>query len=126
MLRRLALLIVLTLPSVGNSQTRVWKRALPIAVYSVALNPLSDGKIIFAGPGGFDGIYRSNDGGATWSDNLTEGLKPEINGVHQIYCIPSDTSVVLALTPNRLYRSTNGGYSWYIVSDTIGGVDGES
>lgn len=126
MIRTLTLVFLLIIPCCAFSQGYVWKRSLPVPVNSIAFNPLSSGKIIFAGPAGFDGIYRSNDGGITWEDNLTNGLNPPINGVHQIFCVPNDTSIVLALTPNRLYRSTNGGYSWYIVNDTIGGVDGES
>ena len=118
--------IVVALSSVCFGQQYHWRRALPVPCNSVTFNPLSNGKVLFAGPGyGTSGIYRSDDGGLTWTfHNSPVSLFP-MTYVHQMFCVPSDTNVVLAVTPNLLFRSTNGGISWYVVSDTLGGIDGE-
>jgi hypothetical protein len=108
------------------AQNYHWRRALPASCRAVAFNPLSKGQILFAGPGReTDGIFRSDDAGATWTLHDTPGLTIPMNNIHQIFCVPGDTSVVLAVSPEELYRSTDGGFNWAIVSDTIGGVDGE-
>ncbi len=118
--------IIAVLTSACFGQQYHWRRALPVPCNSVAFNPLSNGQVIFAGPGfGTDGIYRSDDGGLTWTlHNATGSIFP-FTYVHQVFCVPSDTNVVLAVTPNLLFRSTDGGISWYVVSDTLGGIDGE-
>ena len=103
-----------------------WRRTLPFSCRSVAFNPLSNGRIIFAGPSHeINGIFRSDDGGLNWTLHNTDTLALPLNNVHQILCLPGDTNIVLAVTPNILYRSTNGGMSSYIISDSIGGIDGE-
>ena len=62
--------------------------------------------------------------GNTWILHNTDSLSIPLNNIHQVFCIPSDTNIVLAVTPNQLYRSTNGGFSWNML-DSLGGVDGE-
>ena len=121
-----ATLIAIT-TSAAFGQSYEWRLALfqGQGFHSVAFNPLSDGRTIFAGPSGTGGIFRSDDGGLTWTmhDSGTADF-PMLN-VHQVICLPSDTSVVLAVTPTKLYRSTDGGISWSDTSN-LGGVNGES
>jgi hypothetical protein len=117
--------LMAALSSVAFGQQYQWRHALPVSCNSVAFNPLSNGQILFAGPGyGTSGIYRSDDGGYTWALHNTPGLTFPLTYVHQVFCVPSDTSVVLAVTPNQLFRSTNGGTSWSMV-DSLRGIDGE-
>jgi photosystem II stability/assembly factor-like uncharacterized protein len=114
-----------TFVGVSYGQQYQWKHTLPVSCRSVAYNPLSKGRIIFAGPGhDANGIFRSDDGGNTWTLHNTDTLSTPLNNVHQVFCIPSDTNIVLAVTPNQLYRSTNGGFSWNMLNG-LGGVDGE-
>lgn len=85
---------------------------------------------IYGGP--TSGIYRSTDGGDTWT-KLENGL-PQSNsetGRIGIYVAPSNPDVVYAsYTTNRitnefqaLYKSTNGGDSWFMVNDDITDVN---
>ena len=108
-----------------------WHVSLPGRPWSaVAFNPQSNGRILFAGSLGDDSIYRSDDGGHTWR-GLSNGSPALFNSVRQIFCLPNDTNIVVAVTPNDFYRSSDGGRTWY---DNIfnggalqlGGIDGES
>ena len=127
-----SMLLVFT-ASIAFGQGYQWRLAIAgQQFHSVAFNPLSKGRIIFAGPRDFGGIFRSDDGGMTWRQyqrgdtavNISGDTVVNISDVHQILCIPSDTSVVLALSNHELYRSTDGGMSWCDTS-SLYGVDGE-
>src|SRR5665213_434453 len=52
---------------------------------AVAFNPLSHGRIIFAGPLFPGGVFRSDDGGITWVEHATllDTNGYPINEVHQ-------------------------------------------
>jgi len=100
---------------------------------SIAFNPLSNGRVIFAGPRFVGGVFRSDDGGFTWveHDSLLDPVGLPMNEIHQIFCLPSDTNIVLAVTAQRCYRSTNGGITWNDIYNNgsltdLGGMDGES
>ncbi len=59
------------------------------------------------------GIFRSDDGGSTWTVPLTSGMtSPATIGVNAITVNPDDSNVVLASTSDGLYRSNNRGASW--------------
>jgi hypothetical protein len=93
---------------------------------AVAFNPLSHGRIIFAGPLFVGGVFRSDDGGNTWTEHAAL-LDPDgipIDEVHQIFCLPSDTNIVFAITPSVFYRSTDGGITWddRFNHDSLGGL----
>ena len=114
----------------GHAQEYQWHRAnLPHfnsdTWTSIAFNPLSHGRIIFAGPDFVGGIFRSDDGGATFvqHDSLLDPSGFPIGFVHQILVLPSDTSIVFAISENGFYRSTNGGLTWNDLynNDTLGG-----
>ena len=58
--------LLAALSSVSFGQQYQWRHALPVPCNLVAFNPLSNGQILYAGPGyGTSGIYRSDDGGYT-------------------------------------------------------------
>jgi photosystem II stability/assembly factor-like uncharacterized protein len=74
-------------------------------VSAVEVHP-SNGMIVFAG--GNKGIFKSNDGGSTWSNVL-----PQTNfGVNEILINPGNDQLVYAATDKGFYTSTNGGTTW--------------
>jgi len=129
MYHKLLLTLVLVL-GIGLSpvaaQTYHWRLALPGPWHSIAFNPGSHGRVLFAGSSDTRGIYRTDDGGFTWTEHLDGPTGSIISDVHQVFCLPSDTNVVLAVTPTRFYRSDDGGLTWTDTLYALGGVDGES
>jgi len=78
--------------------------------------------------GNFGGIYRSADGGQTWSISAS-GIDPAIgNGLNAIASSPINSDIVLCgtafLSGNAVYRSTNGGQNWTQTSYTGGHIRG--
>ena len=73
----------------------------------------------FRSGGEQDGIYRSRDGGRTWTRLSGGGLPAGITGRIGLAVAPSDPSVVYALIESKhgiLWRSGDGGESWQLVS----------
>jgi photosystem II stability/assembly factor-like uncharacterized protein len=65
-------------------------------------NPL----VVFAG--GNKGVFRSTDGGTSWTNVL-----PQTNfGVNEILINPGNEQLVFAATDKGLYRSIDGGANW--------------
>lgn len=64
--------------------------------------------------GGFSDVYRSADGGSTWTNKGVDGRGAMVHGVN-------NTSIVYASYLSTLYRSANNGDSWTTIS---GGLPG--
>jgi len=61
------------------------------------------------------GLYRSADGGATWTELAAGGLPPKPWGRVEVAVAPSNGNVVYALVESKdsaLYRSADGGKTW--------------
>ncbi len=72
--------------------------------------------ILSAYPVGSDGLYKTIDGGNTWT--LT-GLTFSVSltrVIHKVIIDPSNTSIVMVATNVGIYRSTNGGTSFTVVN----------
>lgn len=68
---------------------------------------------------GHNVLARSTDGGATWSDVQPDGL-PSLD-VHGFAQVPADPDrLYAAVAGEGLYRSTNGGESFELVSTEVG------
>jgi photosystem II stability/assembly factor-like uncharacterized protein len=80
-----------------------WSIQNGIKVYPRILSLLTLGKYVFAGSD--DGIYRSEDYGATWGAKLLDGV--EINSI-----VVERSDMIQIGTNNGIYRSINYGVTW--------------
>ncbi|MBV8118236.1 MAG: hypothetical protein JOZ01_09670, partial [Candidatus Eremiobacteraeota bacterium] len=74
----------------------------------------------FVSGGDQDGLYRSTDGGATWTKLTGHGLPDGITGRIGVAVAPSDGNRVYAVIEAKkgvLWRSDDGGANWKMVSD---------
>ena len=98
--------------------------------HAVVFDPVTHGLIFatFTGPGASSGIYRSNDGGVTWTQ-LKNGLPAtERIGRTALAIAPSNHGVVYAISADMasdradsvlgVFRSSNGGSTWADVTTT--------
>lgn len=104
----------------GASWTVVNDQLPNLAICCLAMDP-NNSQIIYAGTGegffngdaiGGAGIYKSIDGGATWTQLLsTAGW----DNVCRIAISPDNSNIILASRRyGGIYRSTNGGSSWLL------------
>jgi photosystem II stability/assembly factor-like uncharacterized protein len=93
-----------------------------LSISSLVMDP-TDANILYAGTGeGFynadavrgAGIFKSTDGGATWSQlsSTNPGSNSDWYYVNRISIHPTDSTIMLAATNNGVYRSTNAGLTW--------------
>ncbi|HPF00028.1 MAG TPA: T9SS type A sorting domain-containing protein [Bacteroidales bacterium] len=83
----------------------------------IAIHPLNP-DTVFIGTGDKDswdteafGIQKSHNGGLTWQNGgLNTGIN--YNNINKILINPQNPQVMLAATPERIYRSVNGGANW--------------
>lgn len=77
----------------------------------------SDGDAVWSA--GHNVFVKSSDGGGTWSDVRPDGL-PSLD-VHGFAVDPRDGTLWAAIAGEGLYRSTDAGASFKLVSDEVGG-----
>jgi len=63
------------------------------------------------------GIFKSNDGGLTWLPTGLSYLQQDLIIVQRLIVHPENTNILLAATRNGMYRTTDGGDNWTLVSD---------
>ncbi|HVN68677.1 MAG TPA: hypothetical protein VMU38_03360 [Candidatus Binatia bacterium] len=115
---------------------RTWKQTLSVGPESgasdLAMNPQNP-SVIYAGiwkfqrrpwtfssGGDEDGVYKSTDGGATWSKLQGHGLPAGPTGRIGLAVAPSDGNRVYAVIESKdgvLWRSDDAGANWQMVSD---------
>lgn len=92
---------------------------LPVTGFSdLAFDPTNT-NIMYAATGDGDagdtysnGIYKSTDGGTTWTlTGLTLNISSGIR-FRKIVVNPANPQIVMAVATNGIYRTTNGGTSW--------------
>ena len=104
-----------TFPSAGGTITN-------IPVFALAADPETAG-VLYAGlretaDRGVDGgVYRSVDGGATWT-SASEGLPLPVT-VLELAVQPDDPDTLYAGTTRGVFRSTDGGDSWAPTDDRL-------
>jgi len=111
------------------------------AVTEIIIDPTDTDRIFASTLGnphvktGFRGVYRSDDGGETWSNKL---LVADSAGVVDLIMDPSNPDVLYAAGYNRMrnyyssvvsgpnakiYKTTNGGESWIVLSGGLPATD---
>lgn len=90
----------------GNNWTNVsLNDPLNGAVRSIDIHP-TDPNTVYIGSGSY--IYKSTDGGATWTESLYTW---QLNA-NEILIVPSNPNIVLAATNKGVFRTTDGGQNW--------------
>ncbi len=79
-------------------------RAMTIAAY--------DSKVMVAGA--LDGVYRTSDGGASWSK--ISNSNSEIHNIESIAADPKDPNVIYAGTWHLAWKTEDGGVNWKHIS----------
>lgn len=82
-------------------------------IYSAAVHP-TNSNIVYAGTY-YDGIYRSTDGGSTWTKEAS------LNYNYRMATTPADPDIVFASSTNSIYRSIDAGDSWTTLSSGLYG-----
>jgi len=85
------------------------------SIRSLAQAP-SDASILFAGT--LDGVYRSRDGGVTWSPISPAGSK-EIHEVESLAVDPTDPQIVYAGTWHLPWKTSDGGQTWHNIKQGV-------
>lgn len=101
-----------------------WSRVLEdVNVSSLAIDPV-DTRVIFAGSSSYDrfdnyydksgGVYKSTNGGETWTEVLTD------TSINAIAIDPTSTSIVYVATQGQgVLKSIDGGTSWIPVNSGL-------
>lgn len=95
----------------------LWKPASPVfdgSPISAIEVAASDSDVIYVGTEN-GGLFRTGDGGASWSANLRDGVLPGV-AVTRIAAAPGDADDVFVTVANfgnsHVFRSRNGGLDW--------------
>jgi len=109
----LVFLLILFIPSAALSQGKLqWAEKGPSGgmVNALIINP-QNAAILYAGTN--DGVFRSNDGGNTWSvQNSGMGSAMQINVMS---LDPQNPDIIYAGTDKGLYRSSDGAGHWTLI-----------
>lgn len=81
-------------------------------VRAIAIAP-SNANTIYVGS--TDGVYRSIDGGTTWTKTLSTGL-PTFTFLTAMAVSPTNASLIFAGSSSGFFKSTDGGNTWIQVS----------
>jgi photosystem II stability/assembly factor-like uncharacterized protein len=88
-----------------------------LTVSCLAMDP-RDPAILYAGTGevsnyfGGDGIFKTTDGGASWTALPQTTGRPDFTFVQKIAVSPNDSDRIYAATSSGVWRSLDGGASW--------------
>jgi len=103
---------------VSHDRGQSWSEAASLhgqSIRSFAQAP-SDPKILFAGT--LEGVFRSTDAGATWSEISPPGSH-EIHEVESLAVDPANPDIVYAGTWHLPWKTTDGGKSWNTIKQGI-------
>ena len=106
----------------GASYTTTTDQLGSCGVSDIAVNPLNP-QIIYISTGDKDagdthsiGIYKSTDGGLTWSPSGLSWSTSQQRRIYRLLINPLNPNTLFAATSVGVYRSLNAGASWSLVS----------
>jgi len=103
-------LAFMTVPSHAGDSVWTWT-GLSGTARQIVVAP-SDPGVVYAVIG-FDRIYKSTDGGVTWTPVTPSGLVLPAGSIERIAVAPGDAQVVFVTTSQQgTYRSLDGGSTW--------------
>ncbi len=123
----------------GLSWTRIVADLLQINVWDIDVDP-RDSQVIYTsvcdhydhsvGITFYGGIYRSNDGGITWTNNNQDFGDPENLEIKSVAISPVSSNILYAVTSDYpyhdlnsgrgIFKSTDAGLHWTAVNDGLG------
>ncbi len=93
-----------------------------LGISDVAVDP-TNSQVIYIGSGDADagdtyglGVLKSTDGGVTWNPTGLSWTTSQGRTVSKILIDPTNTQIIHVATSNGIYRSTNGGTTFTLVS----------
>jgi photosystem II stability/assembly factor-like uncharacterized protein len=95
-----------------------WSQAAALhnhPVFSLVQSP-SNTKVLIAGT--LDGVYRSEDSGATWTQISPAG-SGEIHEIESLAIDPENPDVIYAGTWHLPWKTTDGGQHWFSIKDGL-------
>lgn len=108
----------------GTSWTTNTDQLAVIGVSDIAIDP-TNSQIMYLATGDFDapdtysiGVLKSIDGGNTWNTTGLTFTTNQYRNIGRILINPTNPNIVMAFTNVGIFRSTNGGATWPIVSAT--------
>ena len=102
----------------GASWTTNTDQFPTLGVSAIAIDP-SNPNVMYIGTGDRDasdsygtGVYKSTDGGSTWTTTGYTYTPQNQTRVSRILIHPTQTNIILVAASNGIWKSTNGGTSW--------------
>ena len=98
----------------GNSFTAINNGINPAFANSVAIDPVTPATVYAVGVG--NSIFKSTDGGATWSERHVSVVNITVNTVSALLIDPNTPATIYAATNRGVFKSTNAADSWTLSS----------
>ncbi len=102
----------------GSTWTSNTDQFATLGVSCIAIDP-QDPNVMYIGTGDRDasdsygtGIYKSTDGGNSWSATGFSNTIQSFVIVSRIVVHPTQSNIIIAAASNGIYKSTNGGTTW--------------
>lgn len=103
---------------ISHDEGRTWNEVAGMHGQSIRsfLQAPSDPRILLAGT--LQGVFRSSDGGATWTEISPAGSR-EIHEVESLAVDPANPEIVYAGTWHLPWKTTDGGKSWHNIKQGL-------
>ncbi len=104
----------------SDDQAVTWRIAyqFPIQALKQLIILQNDSRIMYVTHS--TGMYRTTDGGTTWSDSITQALaKASVGGMNDVTFTTHTPSVLYVAGTSGLFRSLDGGATWQVVPTVI-------